>query len=192
MTPPDLQILVWWTKTHQSVGRAPVLLIPEVPGHTTNSVAAYHLLAASPTTSADQSLFTYLHWGRCTMLTVPILSQAMTTILHDLWYDASLFSLHSLCRGWAMVAYRQGLDQIKRQGLWTSNAFWQYIMSSCAATLPLAGGLACTIHFTSSTMSAIASTSSTSTTSSWLSFYLLLATPQSLSGSIIGPFVTTS
>ena len=31
MAPPDLQILLRWTKTHQSVGRAPVLSIPEVP-----------------------------------------------------------------------------------------------------------------------------------------------------------------
>ena len=63
-----------------------------------------------------------------------------------------------------MAAYRQGLDQIdiKHQGLWTSDAFWQYITSSCSATSPLAAGLACTIHGTASSMSATASTASTS------------------------------
>ena len=56
MTPPGLQILVQWTKTHQSVHRAPVLPILEVPECPADLVAAYHLLlAASPTTSADQS-----------------------------------------------------------------------------------------------------------------------------------------
>ena len=62
MAPPGLQILVRWTKTHQSVGQAPVLPIPEVSGHPTDPVAAYRLLlAASPTTSPDQPLLTYLH-----------------------------------------------------------------------------------------------------------------------------------
>ena len=102
MAPLGLQILVWWTKTHQSVGRAPVLPIPELPEHPTDPVAAYLLLlAASPTTSADQPLLTYLHWGCCTMVTIPILSQALATLPQGLLYDTSLFSLHSLCRGGA-------------------------------------------------------------------------------------------
>ena len=149
--PPGLHILVRWTKTHQSVGRAPVLLIPDVPGHPADPVAAYHLLfIASPTTSPDQLLLSYLQQGHRTMVTVPILSQALASLLHDLGYDAGLFSLHSLCRGGATAAYRQGLDQIniKCQGLWTSDAFWQYITSSCTATSPLIEGLACTVHST--------------------------------------------
>ena len=78
------------------------------------------------------------------MVMVPILSQALAALVHDLGYNAGLFSLHSLCRGGAMAAYKQGLDQIdiKRQGLWTSDAFWQYITSSCSTTLPLTEGLA--------------------------------------------------
>ena len=70
MAHPGLQILVWWTKTHQSVGRASVLPIPEVPGHPADLVTACCLLTASPTTSADQPLLTYihqmaLHYGHC-------------------------------------------------------------------------------------------------------------------------------
>ena len=66
--------LVRCTKTHQLVGRAPVLPSPEVPGHPADSVTAYHLLlAASPTTSPDQHILTYLHWGRRTMVTSPIM-----------------------------------------------------------------------------------------------------------------------
>ena len=96
------------------------------------------------------------------MVTVPILSQALAALLHDLGYDASLFSLHSLHRGGAMVAYRQGLDQIniKWQRLWTSDAFWQYITSSCGATLHLAARLTHAMHDTTSTMATTASTSS--------------------------------
>ena len=102
------------------------------------------------------------------MVTVPILSPSLAALLHDLGYDASLSSLHSLCRGGAMAAYRQGLDQIdiKCQGLWTSNTFWQYITSSCPATSPIMAGLTHTIHDTASSTSTTASTSFTSSTSS--------------------------
>ena len=53
------------------------------------------------------------------MVTVPILFQTLAALLHDLVYDSSLFSLHSILRRGAMAAYQQGLDQIdiKRQGL---------------------------------------------------------------------------
>ena len=140
MAPPGLQILVRWTKTHQSVGRVPVLPILEVPGHPVNPVAAYCLpLTSSPTTLMDQPLLTYLHHGCCTIVTVPILSQALSALIHaPLSFNASLFSLHSLCRGGATAAYRQGLDQIdiKRQGLWTSDAFWLYITYPVLPLLP--------------------------------------------------------
>ena len=59
-----------------------------------------------------------------------------------------------------MAAYRQGLDQIdiKWEGLWTSDSFWHYITSSCAATPHLAVGLTHDIHATASSTSTIAST----------------------------------
>ena len=98
------------------------------------------------------------------MVTVCILYQALAGLIHEFGYDIGLFSLHSLFRGGAMAAYWQGLDQVdmKRQGLWTSNAFWQYITSSCAATLPLAVGFSHAVNDTASSMSTTASTSSIS------------------------------
>ena len=165
MAPTGLQILVWWIKIHQSVGRASVLSIPEVPGHPTEPVMAYRLLlTASAITSPDQHLLTYLHQGHRTTVTVPILFQALAALLHDLRYDAGLLSLHSLHSRGATAAYRQGLDQIdiKHQRLWPSDTFWQYITSSCIATSPLAAGLAPTIQDTASTTSTTTSTSSTS------------------------------
>ena len=83
----------------------------------------------------------------------------MVSMMH---YAICLFSLHSLCRGGTTAAYWQGLDQIniKHQVLWTSNVFWQYIISSRTATSPLAAGLTRAIHNTASGMSTTASTSS--------------------------------
>ena len=128
--------------------------IPAVPNHPTDPVAAYsHLLTSSPTISADQPLLTYIHQGRHTTFTVPMLSQAMSALLEALGLDAGPFSLHSLRRGGAMAVYRQGLDHIDitRQGLWFSDAFWQYLTSSCAATSSLAVGLTSTIQATTQT-----------------------------------------
>ena len=86
------------------------------------------------------------------MATVPLLSRALAGLLDHLGQDADLFSLHTLHRGGAIAAYRQGLDQIdiNHQGLWTSDAFWQYIYSSCTATSPLTEGLARALHATAS------------------------------------------
>ena len=86
------------------------------------------------------------------MVSVPCLSRALAALLHHLGHDAGLFSLHSLRRGGATAEYRQGLDQIdiKRQGLWTSDAFWQYITALCPTTSPLAEGLTSAIHATAS------------------------------------------
>ena len=99
------------------------------------------------------------------MVTVPILSLALAAILHNLGYDTSLFSLHSLHSRGVMAAYRQGLDQIdiKRQGLWTSDAFWHYITLSCTATSPLAAGL--TRAFSMATTASTSPTSYSSNTS---------------------------
>ena len=59
------------------------------------------------------------------MAVFAVVSQAQAALIHDLGYDAGLFSLHSLCKGGSIAAYWQGLDQIdiKHQGLWTSNTF---------------------------------------------------------------------
>ena len=42
--PPGLLIVVRWTKTHQSINTAPVLPIPEVPGHPANPMDTFYQL----------------------------------------------------------------------------------------------------------------------------------------------------
>ena len=155
MAHPRLQILVRSTKTHQSVRTVPVLPIPGVPGHPTDPVAAYHhLLTSSPTISADQPLLTYIHQGR-------IHSHSPQAVLSPVCSTTSLWSRHwaffsySLQRGGAMAAYRQGLDHIhiRQQELWSSDTFWQYVTSSCAATSLVAAALPVAIQATAHTTS---------------------------------------
>ena len=115
--PPGLLILVRWIKTHQSIGKAPVLPIPAVLGHSADPVTAYcQLQTSSPTTSPDQPLLTHNTQHHCTTLTVSMLTKALTVLLDALGLDPGLFSLHSLWREGATAVYH-GLCQ--HQVSWT-------------------------------------------------------------------------
>ena len=138
-------------------------VIPLQPGRSLPSSPRRFTYHISRSTSSNLSSPEALLHGHCTH---PV--RALAALLHDFGYYAGLFSLHSLCRGGAMVAYWQGSDQIdiKHQGLWTSDAFWRYIISSCAATSPLTARLARPIEVTISSTSTTASTSSYHSSSS--------------------------
>ena len=101
------------------------------------------------------------------MITVPILSQALTGLLHDLEYDVSLFSLHSLHRGGAMAAYQQGMHQIdiKMSGTVDQQCLLAVHHFILRHHLPLAVGLAHAIHATAASTPTTTSTASTSSTS---------------------------
>ena len=62
--------------------------------------------------------------------------------------DPTLYSLHSLRRGGATAAHRQGLHQelIKRHGLWSSDFFWAYVTSLGVASSPVTAGLATAVQ----------------------------------------------
>ena len=77
-------ILIRGSKTLQLVGRASVLLIPEVPGHPADPVAAYRvLITASPTPSPNQPILTMREGDSqvTVLVTVSMLSSALH-ILH--------------------------------------------------------------------------------------------------------------
>ena len=61
-----------------------------------------------------------------------LMSRALSVLLDALSLDLGLFSV----------------VDIKHEGLWSTNACWNYVTSSCAATYPFAVGLATTVHAT--------------------------------------------
>ena len=133
------------------VGRTPVLPIPSIPGHPADLVGAYkHLLTSSPTTSSIQSLLTFTYDSGMVTETVRILAQALHVMLPELDLDSTRYSLHSLRRGGATLAYRVGDEQmqIKLHGLWFSDICLDYVTSACVQRSPdvsaLAGYLAAT------------------------------------------------
>ena len=76
---PGLIIFVRWSKTFQSISRA-----PEVPGHPANLVAAYqHLNPSSLARSPNQQFLNLYN------VTVPMLAKALTVMLDALGLDST-------------------------------------------------------------------------------------------------------
>ena len=65
-------------------------------------------------------------------------------MLQELDLNSILYSLHTLRRGGVSVAYRVEAEQIqiKQDGLWSSERFWDYVISMCVQRSPVASALA--------------------------------------------------
>ena len=102
------------------------------------------LLAAFPTKSANQLLLTFIRKGQIQTVMVTMLALTIRLKLHALGFDMRLYSFHSFSRGDATAAYRVWGDQldIKRHGLWSSEAFYAYITASRVSTSLVARALA--------------------------------------------------
>ena len=151
--PPDLLIVIMWSNLTKLW--PPSLSFPSQPailGHPANPVAAYqHLISASPSSSPDHPLLTYHHGAKQVVVIVPLLASALSIMLRALDLDPALYSLHSLRRGGATAAHRQGLHQemIKHHGMWSSDPFWTYITSLGVASSSMTVGLARAVQATS-------------------------------------------
>ncbi len=147
---PGLIIWVKWSKTQQAAGTSSVL--PLLSGHPADPVAAHEaLLQASPTTGDDQPLLTYnTTKGSTAIVTIPKLAQALADMLEVLGLPATRYSLHSLRRGGATAAYKEGVtpEAVKRHGHWSSSAFWGYISAPAAANSTVAAALGAAVAAT--------------------------------------------
>ena len=100
------------------MGTSLLLPIPAVHGHSSDLVAAYHdLHAASPNTPPNQPLLTINQGGSCTTVTTClfILAKALKVMIQELELENTLYSLHSLMRGGATSAYRNGLRSVRHE-----------------------------------------------------------------------------
>ena len=99
LVPPGILLIMCWTKTIQVVDRYPVLPIPAIPSHPADLVATYkQLLRVSPTSSPNQPLLTIFMRHRQQVVTVKMISNALSLVLDASSLDSSLYSLHSLRR----------------------------------------------------------------------------------------------
>ena len=137
--PPGLVVRLKWSKTHQAPGVPALIAI--LPGHRTDQLAAFmRMLHVIPTRYPADPLM--LLPRRCPV-TSRYLQRALRCIPTALGFPAHAFSLHSMRRGGATTVVRAGADflDVKRHGLWQSDAFWEYIANREISDSPVATAL---------------------------------------------------
>lgn len=144
--PPGLVVLLKWSKTLQTHQKMPLIPLPAIPGHHLCPVRAYQdMLSVAPTRSSDDPLLMLPSAsGELRPLTTTQLRHAFNTLMECLGHTPTAYSLHSFRRGGATAAYRAGADflSVQRHGTWTSDAFWDYIVSNAVDNSPVANALA--------------------------------------------------
>ncbi len=140
---PGLVLLLKWTKIIRAGGQPHLIPIAAMPGHQLCPLAAYQrMLEVAPTRHVNDPLLTAP--GASTPVTTGKLRQSLASMIQALGLFSRHYTLHSLRRGGASLAYQSGVDfmHIKRHGTWKSDAFWAYITPSSAVHSPLPGLLA--------------------------------------------------
>ena len=89
--------------------------------------ALNYLYRIQPTIQSDDPLFTFPRDNA--PVCIPFLRKKWNEALKLLKYDSKKFSLHSLRKANATIAYHQGVSEheIRQFGAWSSNAHRQYI-----------------------------------------------------------------
>ena len=134
--PPGLVILIKWSKCNQRRESQQVIPIAQMPGHPLCPKQAYiDMLADTPNQDPNSPLLQIpgKPLGKSkSPFTVSQLRVCFTTIMDSLCYNHKQYSLHSLRRGGATLAFKAGVSyiHIKRHGGWASDAFWQYITTA--------------------------------------------------------------
>ena len=98
------------------MAETPVLPLPARQMAPADPLTAYRdLLTASPTISPNQPLFMVTKETTVITSAISMLarSRALAVMLQSLGLDTTLYSFHSLRRGWgSTIAHRLGIDQL--------------------------------------------------------------------------------
>jgi integrase len=129
-SPPGAILLIKWTKTIQ-YGRHVLLPIPQFTHRHCPVRALRRMMATHPQQKTGNSPLFQMPNTNCTAMSSKFLADALKVILTSLGVP-NIFTLHSFRRGGATAAYEAGVDhtKIKRQGIWQSDFFWQYITTN--------------------------------------------------------------
>jgi hypothetical protein len=124
-----------WTKTLQSAHQPVFVPLPVIDNSPLCPVAAFRDMAASVPVLSSKSplLLVPSPGGELQVVTIPMLAQTFKDIINSLGLPLHTFSLHSLRRGGATLAFEAGVpvDCIKGHGTWSSQSVYTYI---CPAT----------------------------------------------------------
>ena len=142
--PPGLIVVLKWTKKQQTGASNQAIPLPAIPKDPLCPVAAFKaMLLVSPTMSPNDSLLLLPGVSR-NIVTVGKLKTVFRALIKLMGHQPSAYSLHSLRRTGATLAYEAGVDYlgIKRHGTWRSGAFWEYITTRSTKNSKVASGLA--------------------------------------------------
>ena len=101
------------------------------------------MLLVSPTMSPDDPLLLLPGVSR-NIVTVGKLKTVFRALIKLMGHQPSAYSLHSLRRTGATLAYEAGVDYLSiiRHGTWRSGAFWEYITTRSTKNSKVASSLA--------------------------------------------------
>ncbi|XP_077999222.1 uncharacterized protein LOC144452084 [Glandiceps talaboti] len=144
-----VMIAIRWSKTLQCHERILLLPLARISGSALCPVSAFKCLFSKVQAAGEAPAFTFLKKGKLVPLTQGMLSRAFSKLIQMLGEDPRLYSLHSLRRGGATLAFEAGVptDLIKLHGDWRSEAYTSYIRVPLQARLSVSkcmAGLACT------------------------------------------------
>jgi hypothetical protein len=133
-----------WSKTLQ-VAQQPVFIpLPVIDNSPLCPVAAFKAMVACVPTASSKAPLLLLPTtrGQFRIVTIPMLAQEFNLIIQSLSLPPRTYSLHSLRRGGATLAFEAGVpvDSIKGHGTWSSQSVYTYICPSTnrPSTVPAA------------------------------------------------------
>ncbi len=121
-------IALKWAKNLQTSLQPQAVPIPQVQPSEVDPVATFQRMCKMVPAAQHQPLFML---PNNQILTVNKFRDTFKWLCQKINIDSTKFSLHSLRRGGATCAHRQGADpmDIQRQGAWASATFWNYVAS---------------------------------------------------------------
>jgi integrase len=145
-----LTVRLRWTKTHQS-NQPPVMVpLPQIPGSPLCPVRAYQaMVQAIPVCDSTAPLLVINNrQGIRVPVTTHMLHKKFCHICNLVGVTPHVYSLHSLRRGGATLAFNSGVpvDRIKAHGTWASNTVWTYLTSNPTPTAPIPASLASAVR----------------------------------------------
>ena len=125
---PGLVIMLKWTKTCQDFKSINLIPLPKITGHCMCPVQAYlDMIYVYRVKNSNEPFLSGS--GKNKVITTGWLTQKLGRLLRLAGYDDKTITWHDFRRGGAETCYRAGVavSQIKQQGTWKSDSFWQYI-----------------------------------------------------------------
>ena len=133
--PGKILVLVKWSKTMQNNNQVKLISVLKIAGSPLCPVRAISNLLTLTPKGSNLPLFQYKQNSIWTPLTDTKVRRHFSLILSRLGLQGSGYTLHTFRRSGATFAFNNNVDlqNIQRQGTWTSDCVWRYITDDANA-----------------------------------------------------------